>query len=420
MVRVGHVSMRLLCLHYGADLVYSNEIIDESLLLCERSYNDALKTHDFFCKLSGACLLRVHDDEKNKLIIQLGTKNPQKALKCAKMVEDIVCGIDINMGCPKLFSTKGGRGSALLKHPDQIKDLLCTLVSNLSIAVACKIRVLYDLESTLDLVREILKTGIHALAVHGRTDKETYSTPNRGETIIRIKEISNIPIIANGFSSEDWIPDKICDFRRITMTDSLMVGRKALANPSIFSQHYEKDIDVVIRKFLGYAEKYYENFNHIIFCVTKFIKYGGSSYRKQEDLLKCKSIDELLQLWDMDSNDSSDSYRKLHGIPNINEIGNEYEFVEEKDMITLPVRLLNLSKIKSEQNVSPKGQINTKVYKNSKKYPIYEHISNGKYFKTKLTLDDKTYCSSLWNKSKKYSDNASAIVYLKYIELNNY
>lgn len=51
-------------------------------------------------------------------------------------------GIDINMGCPKDFSIKGGMGAALLKNPRKIEEILQTLTSNLTIPVTCKIRVL--------------------------------------------------------------------------------------------------------------------------------------------------------------------------------------------------------------------------------------------------------------------------------------
>lgn len=51
-----------------------------------------------------------------------------------------MAGIDINMGCPKEFSIKGGMGAALLTNTEVAKDILKTLVNNVKVPVTCKIR----------------------------------------------------------------------------------------------------------------------------------------------------------------------------------------------------------------------------------------------------------------------------------------
>lgn len=70
----------------------------------------------------------------------MGTANPERALRVAKMVENDVAAIDINMGCPKEFSLKGGMGAALLTDPERAKAILNTLVENVKIPITCKIR----------------------------------------------------------------------------------------------------------------------------------------------------------------------------------------------------------------------------------------------------------------------------------------
>ncbi|CAI7908090.1 unnamed protein product, partial [Closterium sp. NIES-54] len=79
-----------------------------------------------------------------------------------------VAAIDINMGCPKPFSTSGGMGSALLSRPENACDILSTLRRNLpaSIAVTCKIRLLDSPHRTLDFARAVESTGISALGIH--------------------------------------------------------------------------------------------------------------------------------------------------------------------------------------------------------------------------------------------------------------
>lgn len=109
-----------------------------------------------------------------------------------------VAAIDINMGCPKAFSISGGMGAALLANPELIHDvinilsclllfetcslldfiilqavsfsmqILTTLKRNLDTPVTCKIRLLKSSQDTVELARRIEKTGVSALAVHGR------------------------------------------------------------------------------------------------------------------------------------------------------------------------------------------------------------------------------------------------------------
>lgn len=107
-----------------------------------------------------------------------------------------MAAIDINMGCPKEFSLKGGMGAALLTEPTKAKAILSTLVQNVKIPITCKIRVFEDIEQTLNLVRTLASTGISALAIHGRTKAERPQHANRCQTIRKIAENLNIPVIA--------------------------------------------------------------------------------------------------------------------------------------------------------------------------------------------------------------------------------
>lgn len=100
------------------------------------------------------------------------------------------------MGCPKEFSIKGGMGAALLLQPEKAKNILRTLVQNLSIPVSCKIRVLEDEKKTLELVKELESTGIKAIAIHGRTKAERPQHKNRNGTIKHIAKFIKIPVIA--------------------------------------------------------------------------------------------------------------------------------------------------------------------------------------------------------------------------------
>lgn len=110
--------------------------------------------------------------------------------------QDDVSGIDVNMGCPKEFSIKGGMGAALLKKPDKIKAILTTLVQHAKIPVTCKIRVLSTIEETIELALLVQSCGVSALAVHGRNINERPQHSNRNDFIKAVAEKLDIPIIA--------------------------------------------------------------------------------------------------------------------------------------------------------------------------------------------------------------------------------
>lgn len=172
MVRVGTLPMRLLALEFGADLVYSEELIDWKLLKCKRKKNLVLDTTDFIDEVDGSVIFRTCHKEKGKVILQIGTANFERALETAKLVENDVAGIDVNMGCPKEFSVKGGMGAALAANIENAKKILTTLVNSLSIPVTCKIRIRKTTEETIEHVKELASTGIKAIAIHGRTREE--------------------------------------------------------------------------------------------------------------------------------------------------------------------------------------------------------------------------------------------------------
>lgn len=110
--------------------------------------------------------------------------------------ENDVAAIDINMGCPKEFSIKGGMGVALLAQPDKACHILKTLVTNLSIPVSCKIRILETGEDTLRLVEKLVSTEIKAIAIHGRTRDERPQHAVHTDIIKYVAERISIPVIA--------------------------------------------------------------------------------------------------------------------------------------------------------------------------------------------------------------------------------
>lgn len=118
--------------------------------------------------------------ERDQVVLQMGTCSAERALRVGRMVQADVAGIDINMGCPKEFSIKGGMGAALMAKPDTAKEILRALVAGLDVPVTCKIRIFPDVDRTLELAAGLAECGIAAITVHGRTRQERPQHPVHG------------------------------------------------------------------------------------------------------------------------------------------------------------------------------------------------------------------------------------------------
>ena len=192
-------------------------------------------------------VFRTCDQERNRVVFQIGTSDAVRALSAAQLVAKDVAAIDVNMGCPKSLSVHGGMGSALLSKPDLIHDILTTLRRNLSTPVTCKIRLLKSPNDTVELARRIEKTGVSALAVHGRKVPDRPRDPAKWSEIADIVSALSIPVIANGdvFEYND-----IQRIKSATGAASAMVARGALWNASVFLPEGELPYEDVKREYL--------------------------------------------------------------------------------------------------------------------------------------------------------------------------
>ncbi|KAK8305059.1 hypothetical protein V6Z11_D03G035500 [Gossypium hirsutum] len=158
-----------------------------------------------------------------------------------------VAAVDINMGCPKSFSVSGGMGAALLTKPDLIHDILTTLRRNIDTPVTCKIRLLKSSQDTVELARRIEKTGVSALAVHGRQVADRPRDPAKWNEIADVVSALTIPVIANGDVFEY---DDIQCIKVATGASSVMVARGALWNASIFSPNVKAHWEDVKKEYV--------------------------------------------------------------------------------------------------------------------------------------------------------------------------
>jgi len=192
-------------MEYGADLVWSEEIIDRRLRVCSRRVNPTLDTVDFVIPAEGpsrgeVLLFRTYAAEKGRVILQLGTGSAEGALAAALVVAGDVAGVDVNMGCPKRFSVENGMGAALLEDQARAADIVRTLKRGLSIPVTAKVRLLATMEETVALLRNLQAAGADAVTVHLRRPGDDESTPARGAEVMRelVEAVPGLPILING------------------------------------------------------------------------------------------------------------------------------------------------------------------------------------------------------------------------------
>ncbi|XP_050872382.1 uncharacterized protein LOC127074990 isoform X2 [Lathyrus oleraceus] len=266
MVRVGTLPLRLLAAEYGADITYGEEIIDHKIVKCDRRINELIGSTDFVEKGTESVVFRTCDQEKDRVVFQIGTSDAVRALTAAQLVCNDVAAIDINMGCPKPFSLSGGMGAALLSKPELISDILTTLRRNLTLPVTCKIRLLKSPHDTVELARRIEKTGVHAIAVHGRYVLDRPRDPAKWSGIADVVSALSIPVIANGdvFEYDDFQRIKsatgmFAHVPRLSLpkgclgssrASSVMAARGALWNPSIFSPEGEVSYEVTQKQYI--------------------------------------------------------------------------------------------------------------------------------------------------------------------------
>jgi len=295
MVRASTTPLRLLALRYGATHVYSEEIIDRSILSCVRQLNPSLGTVDFVKKpppskkqrkagiSSDVLVFRVHrPSEAGKLIFQMGTCSPELAAKAAQLVAEDVDGIDVNMGCPKKFSTSGGMGSELLKFPAKAAAIIEALVQATALPVSCKIRLVgspEDDEETLvaqtkAFMRQMETAGASHITLHARTagDSSTEAAAKRRwDTIDELFECVKIPVLLNG---DVYTPEDVESIKKRGKAGGVMIARGALYDCSIFRQvagGKRASPDEVMQEYLQLCVQFDNHFINTKYVVCEFI-----------------------------------------------------------------------------------------------------------------------------------------------------
>lgn len=211
---------RMICKSFGAGFAVSEMV----------AANPALRDN------KKTLLKTDHDGEPGLCSVQIVGTEPKDMAEAA--IFNVRCGakiIDINMGCPAKKVCSKAAGSALLKDEDLVKRILGAVVEAVDVPVTVKIRTGWDNsnKNAVAVARIAEEAGVVAIAVHGRTRACKFEGQAEYDTIKKIKQVVNIPVIANGDIDSAEKAKLVLD---ATGADALMIGRAAQGNPWLFRQ----------------------------------------------------------------------------------------------------------------------------------------------------------------------------------------
>lgn len=220
MAGVTDLPFRLLCHEMGAGLVCMEMVSAKAIYYHNKNTEE---------------LLTVHPDE-HPASLQLFGSDPEIIARMAAEIADRPFSIlDFNMGCPVPKVVGNGEGSALMKKPELVEEILTALVRAVKKPVTVKIRKGFDDEhvNAVEIARIAESCGVAAIAVHGRTRAQYYSGRADWDIIRQVKEAVRIPVIGNGDVDS---PEAAKAMLEQTGCDGVMIGRAAQGNPWIFRE----------------------------------------------------------------------------------------------------------------------------------------------------------------------------------------
>ena len=226
MAGVTDLPFRLLCKEQGAGLICTEMISAKAIHFKNKNTESLMEI----------------DERERPVSLQLFGSDPDLMADIAAQIEhrnfDI---LDINMGCPVPKVVNNGEGSALMKNPRLIHEIIHKVSGAIKKPVTVKIRKGFteDCVNAVEIARIAQDAGAAAVAVHGRTREQYYSGKADWDIIRQVKEAVSIPVIGNGDVDS---PEKAKQMQQETGCDGIMIGRAVRGNPWLFSRilHYQE------------------------------------------------------------------------------------------------------------------------------------------------------------------------------------
>ena len=220
MAGVTDLPFRLLCKEQGVGLICMEMVSAKAI---------------YYKNKNTESLLEIHPDE-TPVSLQLFGSDADIMSEMAKKIEERPFSIlDINMGCPVPKVVNNGEGSALMKNPKLVREIVAKMSKAISKPVTVKIRKGFDEEhvNAVEIAKIAEDAGAASIAVHGRTREQYYSGKADWEIIAKVKEAVSVPVIGNGDVTD---ADSALKMMRETGCDGVMIGRAVQGNPWIFRE----------------------------------------------------------------------------------------------------------------------------------------------------------------------------------------
>ena len=224
MAGVTDLPFRLLCKEQGAGLICMEMVSAKAIYYKNKNTEQLLEI----------------SPKEHPVSLQLFGSDPEIIAEMAARIEERPFDIlDFNMGCPVPKVVNNGEGSALMKNPKLVEEILSRLVKAVEKPVTVKIRKGFDDDhvNAVEIAKIAESCGVAAIAVHGRTRQQYYSGQADWDIIRQVKEAVAVPVIGNG---DLLCAGDVADMREETGCDGFMIGRGAQGNPWIFKQIIHK------------------------------------------------------------------------------------------------------------------------------------------------------------------------------------